>query len=754
MNWFIRKIYPSGLKTSIRLKLAIVITVLIGVISTVIYIVIPEKIEEQSMKIISARAHTIVEMSAFSISSALYFDDRATIDEAIASAMQNRDLQYLVVEDSNGTVVSEYNQKYAETMNYHESNGNHISPDGTLFREFTPIILHEKEIGRLYIGLSLLPLQTEIQSNKASISMLSGLIFVVGMLFVFGISTVITRPLNNLVETVEHITKGDLTRRVTVSTHDEVAELGKAFNAMVNNIEQQTNMLKSEIDQRKKGEEKIAQQAALLDVTRDAIIVRDLDECIIFWNSGAAHLYGWQSEEVLGKSAAELFFKETPSKFDEAKKVLLEKGEWQGECTHLTKDGREIAVNSHWTLVKDQAGKPKSILVINTDITEQKRLQAQFLRSQRMESVGTLAGGIAHDLNNILAPILLSVEILRNKVVDGSALKMLDVLESSAKRGAGIIKQILTFARGTQGEKTLLQPKYLVSEIEKMISDTFPRSIQITTKSVKHPWIIQGDPTQLYQVLMNLCVNARDAMPNGGVLMIETDNIVLDEHMTGIHLDAKPGSYVVISVSDAGMGIPASVIDKIFEPFFTTKEIGKGTGLGLSTVIGIVKSHSGFVTVYSEINKGTRFKVYLPATDTKESEGAMDDKVELPKGKGELVLVVDDEDAIRDIQKRTLEAHGYSVLTARDGTEAIVKYSSNQEMIEVVVTDMMMPYMDGVATIRAIRRLNPAVKFIGMSGLLEGTDYNKVVGGDVIFLQKPYTTEKFLTTLNEVINQA
>ncbi|HZY10313.1 MAG TPA: ATP-binding protein, partial [Bacteroidota bacterium] len=482
--------------------------------------------------------------------------------------------------------------------------------------------------------------------------------------------------------------------------------------------------------------------------------VRDLDECIIFWNSGAAHLYGWQSEEVLGKSAAELFFKETPSKFDEAKKVLLEKGEWQGECTHLTKDGREIAVNSHWTLVKDQAGKPKSILVINTDITEQKRLQAQFLRSQRMESVGTLAGGIAHDLNNILAPILLSVEILRNKVVDGSALKMLDVLESSAKRGAGIIKQILTFARGTQGEKTSLQPKYLVSEIEKMISDTFPRSIQITTKSVKHPWIIQGDPTQLYQVLMNLCVNARDAMPNGGVLNIETDNVVLDEHMTGIHLDAKPGSYVVISVSDAGMGIPASVIDKIFEPFFTTKEIGKGTGLGLSTVIGIVKSHGGFVTVYSEINKGTRFKVYLPATDTKESEGAMDDKVELPKGKGELVLVVDDEDAIRDIQKRTLEAHGYSVLTARDGTEAIVKYSSNQEMIEVVVTDMMMPYMDGVATIRAIRRLNPAVKFIGMSGLLEGTDYNKVVGGDVIFLQKPYTTEKFLTTLNEVINQA
>ena len=754
MNWFIRKIYPSGLKTSIRLKLAIGITALIGVISTVIYIVIPEKIEEQSMKIISARAHTIVEMSAFSISSALYFDDRATIDEAIASAMQNRDLQYLVVEDSNGTVVSEYNQKYAETMNYHESNGNHISPDGTLFREFTPIILHEKEIGRLYIGLSLLPLQTEIQSNKASISMLSGLIFVVGMLFVFGISTVITRPLNNLVETVEHITKGDLTRRVTVSTHDEVAELGKAFNAMVNNIEQQTNMLKSEIDQRKKGEEKIAQQAALLDVTRDAIIVRDLDECIIFWNSGAAHLYGWQSEEVLGKSAAELFFKETPSKFDEAKKVLLEKGEWQGECTHLTKDGREIAVNSHWTLVKDQAGKPKSILVINTDITEQKRLQAQFLRSQRMESVGTLAGGIAHDLNNILTPILLSVEVLRNKVVGDSALKMLDVLESSAKRGAGIIKQILTFARGTQGEKTSLQPKYLVSEIEKMISDTFPRSIQITTKSVKHPWIIQGDPTQLYQVLMNLCVNARDAMPNGGVLNIETDNVVLDEHMTGIHLDAKSGSYVVISVSDAGMGIPASVIDKIFEPFFTTKEIGKGTGLGLSTVIGIVKSHGGFVTVYSEINKGTRFKVYLPATDTKESEGAMDDKVELPKGKGELVLVVDDEDAIRDIQKRTLEAHGYSVLTARDGTEAIVKYSSNQEMIEVVVTDMMMPYMDGVATIRAIRRLNPAVKFIGMSGLLEGTDYNKVVGGDVIFLQKPYTTEKFLTTLNEVINQA
>jgi CheY-like chemotaxis protein len=264
--------------------------------------------------------------------------------------------------------------------------------------------------------------------------------------------------------------------------------------------------------------------------------------------------------------------------------------------------------------------------------------------------------------------------------------------------------------------------------------------------------MLTGDATQLYQVLMNLCVNARDAMPNGGRLQIEAENLIVDEHYARMHVDAKPGPYVTVSIVDNGAGIPAHIIYKIFEPFFTTKDAGKGTGLGLSTVLGIVKSHGGFINVYSEEGKGAKFRVYLPATITTAPPRAESTPSDLPMGQGELVLLVDDELAIREITGATLETHGYRVITANDGAEAVALFAQRQHEINVVVTDMMMPFMDGQATIRALQKLDPNVKIVAVSGLMQNHKVDESVGnGKILFLHKPYTTESLLKSLQKIL---
>ncbi len=373
----------------------------------------------------------------------------------------------------------------------------------------------------------------------------------------------------------------------------------------------------TDITERKQAEEKIREQAALLDVAQDAIIVRDLEGALLFWNRGAERLYGWKVEEVLGKNAARfLYTKEGSQQRIEAEKSAFEKGEWTGELSQATRDGKEVVVESRWSVVRDGLGNPKSMLTVNTDITERKQLEAQFRHTQRLEIIGTLAGGIAHDLNNVLSPILMATEILREKLLDEKGQRTLRMIESAAKRGADIVKQVLTFARGVEGERVVLQPKHLLQEMEKIARETFPRTIQIYSEIEKDLWTIYGDATQLHQVLMNLCVNARDAMPNGGKLTIKAENVLLNGNGARVHLEAGTGPHVVLSVADTGTGIPREIIDKIFDPFFTTKEVGKGTGLGLSTVSGIVKSHAGFVNVDSQVGQGTEFKVYLPALET------------------------------------------------------------------------------------------------------------------------------------------
>lgn len=411
-------------------------------------------------------------------------------------------------------------------------------------------------------------------------------------------------------------------------------------------------------------------------------------------------------------------------------------------------------MKEHVDKIPAQNASAMPVRVLDKGSMSPEALEAQLLRSQRLESIGTLAGGISHDLNNVLTPILSGLQILKRKITDRQSLHLLETIEASAMRGTDIVKQVLSFARGLEGEKILLQPRHLIGELEKIIQETFPKSIRFARYVTRELWTVYGDVTQLHQVLLNLCVNARDAMPNGGILTIRADNIIIDENYVRMNVEAKSGPYVVLTVTDTGMGIPPGIMEKIFEPFFTTKDPGKGTGLGLATVRALVKAHGGFVNVYSELGKGTSFKVYLPATVTGKSHETVKQKNDIVSGAGETVLVVDDESSILEITKESLETYGYNVLTASDGTEAVVQFARQHGDIDVVITDMMMPYMDGPATIRALRKIDPHVRIIATSGLSIDRRVAEAHNLDVQgFVIKPYTAEKLLRMVREVLQE-
>ncbi|MDB6122806.1 MAG: multi-sensor hybrid histidine kinase, partial [Pedosphaera sp.] len=490
----------------------------------------------------------------------------------------------------------------------------------------------------------------------------------------------------------------------------------------------------------------------LLDKAQDAICLNDLAHQILYWNKSAERLYGWSASEALGKNANDLLFHGDLTGSGEAFKSLIRMGEWHGDLRQVTKTGRKIIVESRWTLMRDDRGESKSVLIINTDVTEKKQLEMQFLRTQRVESIGALAGGIAHDLNNALAPVLIGTDLLRETLAGRPEEQLLDTMKASIGRGADMIRQILSFSRGVEGQHVPLQLKPLVTELVNFAKETFPRSITVLTEIADGLHTVVGNSTQLHQVLLNLCVNGRDAMPQGGSLIIGVKNITLDATCLPKDRSLMPGAYVLIKVSDTGHGIAPELLAKIFEPFFTTKELGQGTGLGLSTVMGIVKTHNGFLEVSSQVGSGTTFEVYLPAKITRETLAPRGNKPIVPMGQGEELLVVDDEIALLELTKLTLESYNYRVLAATGGAEALTFYQQNRGSIKAVLTDMMMPGMNGAELMQALRRMDSSVKILGMSGhaselVLKLAGYQEAN----VFLKKPFTTEELLKTIRRVI---
>ncbi|HME54600.1 MAG TPA: PAS domain S-box protein [Candidatus Lokiarchaeia archaeon] len=521
-------------------------------------------------------------------------------------------------------------------------------------------------------------------------------------------------------------------------------------------LEIANRMLQDEIRQRERIEKelresfnKIREQANLLEMAHDAIVVRDTNQFITSWNNGAVQLYGWTPEEAIGKPARSLWYKTIPSACYEAEETIALKGEWSGELPQITKNGKEIIVESRWTLISDNEGNPASILTINTDITEKRELEKQLLRAQRLESVNTLAGGIAHDLNNLLTPVLLSAQLLKDEFSSEQGMELVSILENNAQRSADLIKRIMSFERGTEGERKPLKITDIIKDMETIINETFSRSIETHVDLPRDSAVIMGNPNQLHQLLMNLCTNARDAMPDGGLLTISVESMILDKKDLKNNEQSKPGQYARISVTDTGTGISPEIQEHLFEPFFTTKETGKGSGLGLPIVLSIVKGHGGFIDFSTDEGRGTTFNVFLPMINVAASRTEKHAK-ELHFGNGESILIVDDEESILMIARTILESHGYKVLEARNGADAIELYRTHRDSIDVCLVDIMMPVMNGIEVIKLIRKMKPHAKFIAMSGMIEKEMEGEIKIANVQgLLQKPYSAEKLLNTLHQ-----
>lgn len=512
--------------------------------------------------------------------------------------------------------------------------------------------------------------------------------------------------------------------------------------------------LGTDISERRQAERRIREQAEMLNQAREAIFITDLENHVIYWNAGAERLYGWTAAEVIGRTADQIFEPMVATNVQIAREETLAKGEWVGEVRMHNRNRVPLIVESRQSLIRGDRGEPKARLCINSDITDRKQLEEQFLRAQRMENIGLLAAGIAHDLNNMLAPILLAAPMLRDHVSDPGALGLLGTLEKSAERGANLVRQILAFAHGASSEPRPLQVKHLLRDITSVITGTFPKSIRLEDYIPSDLWPIKGNPTQIHQVLLNLCVNARDAMPHGGTLRLRAENRVLDLAAADAIEGARPGLFLLLQVDDTGTGIPPDVLPRMWEPFFTTKETGKGTGLGLSTVRGIIENHNGFIDVVTAPGQGSSFRVYLPAAEGATSDTLTLPKQPLPPGKGELILVVDDERHIRDMTMTMLSRNGYRAIVAADGAEAAMVFAQRAAEIRLVITDIHMPNLDGAMLGRALRRINPNAKMLVVSGLSSALgnrpDYKPEEFSDG-FLHKPFKPEALLAKVHELL---
>jgi PAS domain S-box-containing protein len=527
----------------------------------------------------------------------------------------------------------------------------------------------------------------------------------------------------------------------------EIRELESHFSVLRDATGNIVNVLlvARDVTARREADARLHEQASLLDRAKDAIIATDLEHRIAYWNASAERLYGWKASEVFGQrlDALELGF--DAARFAAARAQLLSTGEWRGEFRLRTRAGETVIVESTWSLVVENDGRPRSILYIDTDVTERRKLETQLLRAQRMESIGTLAGGVAHDLNNVLTPILLSFELLASKASSEEDRQLIQKSKASATHGAALVQQLLAFARGADAKRTRIDPATALTDLRPLIRQSLPPSIKLSLPPTERPWPIQADATQFNQVVINLCINARDVMPRGGKIEIVTHNVTVDGALARANPGVTPGPFVRISVIDDGAGIPAAVIDKIFDPFFTTKAAGKGTGLGLSMVAGILKSHGGFVQVESELGQGSTFHLFFPAIPETPLVPVRDEPA-AARGEGEGILLIDDEPMVRDTLQLLLQRAGYRVVPAGDGNAGVRAFEEHPEEISLVITDIMLPDQIGTQVVKKLRQRHATLPIIAISGMMGSGSFDELLHlmPPVECLSKPLTPAALL----------
>ncbi len=508
-----------------------------------------------------------------------------------------------------------------------------------------------------------------------------------------------------------------------------------------------------DITERQAAERTLRLQSGALEAAANAVVITDAAGRVEWVNAAFTTLSGWPLIDCIGRRMDELLGGTlAPAEFDRIWTAVHRGEVWRGEVTNTRRDGRRWTGEMTLTPLRDHDGEISHCVAIKQDISDRKLMEARFLQAQRMEAMGNLAGGIAHDLNNILSPIVMIASLLRTQLADREHQELMEMVHREARRGGDIIKQLLTFSRGLGGDRTVVQMRYVIAELVRMLRETLPREIVISYRWDPGVWPVLADQTQMHQIALNLCINARDAMPEGGRLEIHLANATLTRGDPVLPPGAEPGPYLILEVRDTGVGIPADVREKIFEPFFTTKPLGKGTGLGLSTVLGIARGHDGFVTVESEPGRGSAFRIHLPAKPEIAAEDAGASPQETISGAGRLVLVVDDEENVRLATQVVLSAEGFTVCTAENGRDALQVFAAHADTVALVITDVMMPVMGGIALVRRLRELNPALPIIATSGLADTEKKDELIRlGVTQVLPKPASAEELLAAVQDAL---
>ncbi len=579
------------------------------------------------------------------------------------------------------------------------------------------------------------------------------------------ISRSLAVPIQTLVRGTTEIERGNYKAKVTVRGHDELGKLGHAFNAMAERIQASYTALEQriaerthELAERKRAEEALRRSETSLREAQRIAHLGNWDWNIqaneLCWSDEIYSIFGLARDQFSAtyESFLERVHPADRQKVEQAVRESLETGKpYSLEHRVVRPDGGGRIVREQAEVFRDETGRATRMVGTVQDVTEQKRIEAEFLRAQRMDGIGAIAGGMAHDLNNALSPILMGIQLIRNKVAEPELRQMLEVMETNTHRGAEMVRQVLTFARGRDGDRELLQVGQLLHEMENILRQTMPKSISVQALVPPDLWLVLGNATQLHQALLNLCVNARDAMPKGGQLTLAADNVELSAPEAKEIPKSQPGSYVMLLVSDSGTGIPAEVLPRIFDAFFTTKAPGQGTGLGLSTIVRIVRNHGGFLNVKSEVGAGTHFEIYLPRAETVPTgQGAGMEAAAVQPGRGELILFIDDDRSVREMVAPTLTEHGYRILTAANGAEALALFERHQREVCLVLTDIAMPIMDGLETIEKLHARCPDLPIVVMSGTLE-LNKAQLPARTAGFLTKPFGLEQLLTVIVDAL---
>lgn len=581
------------------------------------------------------------------------------------------------------------------------------------------------------------------------------------------ISKSLTVPIQELVTGTAEIESGNYSAKVRVRGHDELGKLGSAFNAMAERIQASRAALEQriaerthELEERKRAEAALRKSEASLREAQRIAHLGNWEWNVLSnelrWSDEVFSIFGLDRQKfgATHESFLQQVHPADRQRVEEAVRQSLGAGEpFSLEHRIIRPGGEDRIVREKAEIVRDETGRIARMVGTVQDVTEAKRIEAEFLRSQRMDGIGAIAGGMAHDLNNALAPILMGIQLIRNKVAEPEVRQMLGVMETNTHRSADMVRQVLTFARGRDGERELLELGGLIREMENILRQTMPKSISVESMVPSDLWPVLGNSTQLHQALLNLCVNARDAMPKGGKLTLVADNVELGTEEVKEIPDSRAGSYVMLMVSDTGTGIPPQVLPRIFDAFFTTKAPGKGTGLGLSTIVRIVRNHGGFVNVKSEVGTGTSFEIYLPRAEAipTNPEPKLLDLSGVKPGRGELILFIDDDRSVREMVPPTLTEHGYRVLTASNGAEGLALLRQHEIEIRLVLTDVAMPVMDGLEMTEQLNGLFPLLPVILMSGTFEANTQT-LPKGAANFLIKPFRLEQLLAVIDRALH--